>query len=93
MQDGHVAGYLEYHRRGNVASFLHTIVDPASEGQGIGSTIVKYALDEARRLGWLVLPYCPFVSAYIAKHPEYLDLVPADRRAEFPLGQLTHTTA
>jgi predicted GNAT family acetyltransferase len=32
-----------------------------------------------------VLPFCPFVNAYLKRHPEYLDLVPEERRAAFGL--------
>ncbi|WP_420803744.1 GNAT family N-acetyltransferase [Saccharopolyspora erythraea] len=42
-------------------------------------------LDSARERGLEVLPHCPFVRSWIARHPEYLELVPEDRRAEFDL--------
>jgi predicted GNAT family acetyltransferase len=42
-------------------------------------------LDAVRDAGGLVLPYCPFIRSYVQRHPAYLDLVPADRRAEFAL--------
>ncbi|MEV1200449.1 N-acetyltransferase, partial [Microbispora rosea] len=41
------------------------------------------ALDAARDAGLSVLPFCPFVKRYIERHPDYLDLVPADQRARF----------
>lgn len=84
--DGEVAGYAEYHRRGTAISFTHTAVEPRYEGQGVGSALVRGALDAARAEGAAVLPFCPFVRAWIGKHPDYVDLVPADRRAEFGLG-------
>lgn len=84
--DGEVAGYAEYHRRGTAISFTHTVVTPAFEGRGVGSALVRGALDAARADGAAVLPFCPFVREWIGKHPEYTDLVPADRRAEFGLG-------
>lgn len=82
-----VAAYAEYHRRSGEArtSFTHTLVEDAYGGRGFGSTLIRGALDTERTAGRAVLPYCPFVRGYIEKHPEYLDLVPADRRAEFSL--------
>ncbi len=81
-----VAGYAEYHRRGESrTAFTHTLVEQEYGGRGFGSTLIRGALDAERAAGRAVLPYCPFVRGYIEKHPEYLDLVPADRRAEFSL--------
>jgi predicted GNAT family acetyltransferase len=80
------AGFIEYKLRGTDMAILHTIVDPAFEGQGVGSILVKDALDAARAEQWDVLPYCPFVQSYIRKHPEYQDLVPAGRRVAFGLA-------
>ena len=47
--------------------------------------LVRGALDAVKADGLAVLPYCPFVRGYIARHPEYLSLVPASERAEFGL--------
>ncbi|MDR1807253.1 MAG: N-acetyltransferase [Propionibacteriaceae bacterium] len=85
MEEGAGAGYIEYKLRGGDAAILHTIVDPAFEGKGVGSALAQAALTTARESGWGVLPYCPFISGYIRKHPEWLDLVPAARRADFDL--------
>jgi hypothetical protein len=60
-----------------VIHFTHTIVPREVEGRGIGSRLVKGALDEARRRGLRVDPVCPFVRAYIERHPEYRDLMAA----------------
>jgi len=85
QEEAQGAGFIEYKRRGDDIAILHTIVDPAFEGRGVGSALAKDALDTARQEGWGVLPYCPFIQAYIGKHPEYLDLVPAGRREAFGL--------
>src|SRR3954451_11581601 len=75
--DDEVVGFTEYHDHGTRRAFLHTEVDPAYEGQGLGSTLVAAVLDEAQQQGREVLPYCPFVRAYIARQPDdYLALVP-----------------
>jgi predicted GNAT family acetyltransferase len=83
------AGLIEYHQRDENLALLHTIVEEAFEGQGVGGALVKTALEAAREHGWGVLPYCPFVLAYLLKHPDYLDLVPAGRRVQFGLPAVT----
>ena len=83
--DAAVVGFAEYRRRPDVISFIHTEIDAARNGEGLGTTLVKAALDTARAEGLVVLPYCPFVQNFINRHREYLDLVPAERRAKFVL--------
>ena len=83
--DGEVAGFAEYHLRGSTTAFTHTVVEPRFEGRGLGSVLARGALDATRSAGRQVLPFCPFIRGYIERHPAYLDLVPADRRAEFGL--------
>jgi predicted GNAT family acetyltransferase len=82
---GELAGFTAYIRRPPLMTFTHTEVDPRFEGQGVGGRLVSQALDATREEGLAVIPVCPFVRAYIAGHPAYLDLVPAGRRAEFGL--------
>ncbi len=55
--------------------FTHTIVPKALEGRGVGSKLIRAALDSARDRGLKVVAQCDFVRAYIAKHPEYRELV------------------
>jgi predicted GNAT family acetyltransferase len=84
--DGVVVGIAEYRRRPGVISFIHTEVDPSRKGEGLGTLLVKAALDSARAAGLAVLPYCPFVRNFIDRHRgDYLDLVPVERRAMFAL--------
>ncbi|OKJ16082.1 GNAT family N-acetyltransferase [Kitasatospora sp. CB01950] len=84
--DAGLAGFAEYQRRdGGQIAFVHTVIDPAFEGQGLGGKLARAALDTVRGRGEAVLPYCPFIRGWIAKHPEYVDLVPADKRAKFDL--------
>jgi predicted GNAT family acetyltransferase len=81
-----VAGFTEYRRRGDVLALIHTEVAPEYEGKGVASRLISATLDIAREDGAMVLPFCPFVRGYIAKHPDrYLDLVPADLRPDFDL--------
>ena len=72
---GDLAGYAEYVPRDGGIEFTHTVVDDAFEGQGIGGTLVKAALDQARERGLTVTPTCAFVRSYIERHPDYADLV------------------
>jgi predicted GNAT family acetyltransferase len=73
--DGKPAGFARYVRKGNRIIFVHTEVDDAYEGHGLGSRLAQGALDDARARGLAVVPLCPFIERYIQKHPEYEDLV------------------
>lgn len=83
--DGRLGGFAQYRVRPGLLAFIHTEIDEAFEGQGLGSTLVQQALDDARAKGVAVLPFCPFVNAYIHRHPEYTDLVPETHREAFGL--------
>jgi predicted GNAT family acetyltransferase len=83
--DGDVAGFTEYRRRPGLIAFVHTLIDPRFEGHGLGSRLVRAALSDTRSEGLSVIPFCPFVRAFIVDHTEYLDLVPEDMRANFEL--------
>lgn len=65
----------QYALEGEVMRFTHTVVPQEVEGRGIGSRLIKGALDEARSRGLKVDPVCPFVRAYIEKHSEYRELL------------------
>lgn len=80
LADGEPAGFAAYAVRGEAITFSHTEVDPRFEGKGLGSVLVRHALDAARDRGLAVLPSCPFVREYIARHPDYLPLVRAEDR-------------
>ena len=66
---------LQYMERDGAMYLTHTEVPPEMEGRGIGSRIVKHALDQAKSRGMKVAPWCPFVAAYIKRHPEYQEIV------------------
>ena len=85
--DGEPAGLAAYRRDGSTIEFTHTEIDRRFEGRGLGSVLVRRALDAARAEGLAVLPYCPFVRGYIQRHREYVDLVPAGERARFDLAE------
>jgi uncharacterized protein len=72
--DGHVAAAY-YERTGDVITFEHTEVPAELGGKGIGSKLVKGALDQVRAEGLRVVAQCPFVKGWIGKHPDYADLL------------------
>jgi predicted GNAT family acetyltransferase len=72
--DGATA-FSEYRRSSGVLTIMHTEVPPALNGKGVGSRLARGLLDLARAEGARVKPLCPFLRSYIAKHPEYADLV------------------
>ena len=73
--DGAPAGRAEYLARDGTRVFTHTEVDDEYSGRGLASRLVRLALDDVRSRGDLLVPLCPFVNAYIRRHPEYEDLV------------------
>jgi predicted GNAT family acetyltransferase len=75
--DGRHAGRALFQLRDDAVVLTHTEVDPAFEGQGVGSALAKGALDDIRAQGKRVVPLCPFIARYIQNHPEYADLVAA----------------
>jgi predicted GNAT family acetyltransferase len=76
IRDGErVLGVAAYERRGNTVVFTHTEVDPDAGQSGLGSTLVRGALDDVRSRGGSVVARCSFVRGWIERHPEYADLV------------------
>ena len=73
--DGELAGYSEFRLGEGRIEFIHTEVDDAFEGEGVGSTLVREALDQVRAEGLDVIATCPFVRSYIERHQEYADLL------------------
>lgn len=78
--DGELA-VSNYIIRGKSIYFTHTEVPESLEGRGIGNMLARTGLDYARANGLRVVPRCPFVAAFIKRHPEYQDLVDADEAA------------
>ena len=74
VRDGTVLGFAAYQKTDRLVVFTHTEVSPSLEGQGIGGQLVRGALDHVRTLGLQVLPICPFVQAWMSRHPDYGDL-------------------
>jgi predicted GNAT family acetyltransferase len=70
-----LAGVLTYQLTGTIIAYTHTRVEPAYEGQGVGSALARAAMDDARTRGRTVVPICPFLSGWLDKHPEYEKIV------------------
>jgi len=75
-RDGQPIGKALYTREPGVITFTHTEVDPAIQERGLGSVLVRAALDAvAAEEGTRVVARCPFVAAYIERHPDYQPLL------------------
>jgi hypothetical protein len=83
--DGKLAAWAEYNLIQDAVMFTHTEVLPAHEGQGLGSSLAKFALDDVRSRGLGVVPACQFIAGYIRRHGEYLELVPERFRRAYQL--------
>ncbi|MBB5801726.1 putative GNAT family acetyltransferase [Saccharothrix ecbatanensis] len=69
--DGELGGFAEYKLADGVVTFTHTEV--AIEGKGLGSKLVRHALEDVRAKGLTVVAQCPFVRGYLEKHPELIE--------------------
>ena len=72
---GMPAGFCQYEASGGTVTFTHTVVDPEFEGQGIGSALGKFALEDCQATGKKVVPACAFISRYMAMHNEFKGLL------------------
>ncbi|MFZ3358474.1 MAG: GNAT family N-acetyltransferase [Xanthobacteraceae bacterium] len=75
LESDGVIAYAHYQVEGDVITVMHTETTEAARGRGLASQLVAGALGAIRARGLKVIPRCPFVRAYIAKHPEYRDLL------------------
>ncbi len=83
--DGTLAGFALYKLRPGLIAFIHTQIDERFQGRGLADRLIAYALADARRRELQVLPFCPFVKAFLERHPESVPLVPEQFRARFGL--------
>jgi uncharacterized protein len=72
--EGHIAATY-YKIDGGVITFIHTEVPSELGGKGIGSKLIRGALDQVRADGLKVIAQCPFVKAFIEKNSDYQDLL------------------
>ena len=73
-----LVGVVEYIPLDGKVIATHTEVEPAHEGQGVGSQLVAGTLQLLRDEGRLVQPLCQYFAAYLRRHPEYADVVDQD---------------
>lgn len=74
--DGAVVGFSAYHLIDEgVLALPHVEVEPAFEGKGVASTLMRESLDDVRERGLKVVPICPFAQAFLERNPSYKDLV------------------
>lgn len=74
--DGELAGFAEYQLTDELIVFTHTEVHRVHEGKGVGSALARFALDDVRDHGGRrVLAICPFIKAWMLRHPDYADLL------------------
>jgi hypothetical protein len=71
LGEGNEIPYIEFIQNNqNVIFLTHTEVPRSLEGNGLGSLIVSKTLEYIRNAGYKMAPLCPFVAAYLKKHPE-----------------------
>ncbi len=77
---GDAVAFTEYRRKGKITDFIHTEVPEALAGKGIGSKLIRAALDNERTEGRKVIAHCRFVAKFIRDHADYQDLLTANAR-------------
>lgn len=80
-----LVGVAEYVERPGIRAFTHTSVDAAHQGQGLAGKLITQALADSQRARLAVLPFCEYVSTYIARHEEFAELVPPPMHHYFEL--------
>ena len=73
-------GVMTYQITGNIIAITHTETDAAAEGKGVGSTLARYAMQDALTRGRTVVPICPFLSGWLDRHHEYDQIVARQHR-------------
>ena len=86
VEQGGKVAFAEYRLLQSGVMFPHTLVPQELEGRGIGAALVRAGLAYARERGLKVLPTCTFFAGYIARHPEFHDLVHPDYRRALGIG-------
>ena len=81
--DGVPFGTSVYSRTGDLVIFVHTEIEPQGEGRGLGSMLVREALDDVAAHGGRIVPLCPFVAEWIEQHPDYRELVDEQMTAAY----------
>lgn len=75
---GAVIGQLRYRLEPGAVVLVHTEVDPAHEGHGLASVLVEGVFADLRERGLKIVPVCPYVRAWLRRHPDQADLVTSE---------------
>ena len=75
LKAGGGIAFVRYRSSARVRTFVHAEVPSVQRSNGLGSALARGALELARTQGYKIVPQCPFIAAYIGKHPEFQDLV------------------
>lgn len=78
---GNEIAFIGYRWQNGKLALMHTEVPEEAEGQGIAAELATFAFDTARKEQRKVLIYCPYISTFIKRHPEYNDVVEKDYNA------------
>ncbi len=70
-----LAGFVSYRTGPGVVILVHTEVGVGFEGHGVGGQLAAAALADVRARNLKVDPLCPFIAAYLERHPEFSDVV------------------
>ncbi len=68
--DGHTA-FIDYKQQGKKVYLIHTEVPAELGGRGIAATLVNKTLTDMENNGEVLVPLCPYVRAYLKRHPEW----------------------
>ncbi|MFF5030482.1 GNAT family N-acetyltransferase [Nocardia salmonicida] len=69
--DDELAGFTEYIERDNDTDFIHTEIDDAFAGKGLGGVLARQAVEDVIARGRTVTAHCSFIRGWLDKHPEY----------------------
>jgi uncharacterized protein len=69
--DDELAGFTEYIERDNDTDFIHTEIDDAFAGKGLGGVLARQAIEDVIARGRTITAHCPFIRGWLDKHPEY----------------------
>jgi uncharacterized protein len=75
LEIGGQTAFVYYELKPGVITFMHTDVPLVMSGQGVGSRLIKGALEQVRARGLKVAAQCEFTAGYLAKHKEFSDLI------------------
>lgn len=78
LKVGDITAFIEYKLTGTNLFLIHTEVPHELEGKGVGTAIIQKALQYAKDLHYSIIPICPFVRAYLKRHPEWNSFVSSD---------------